>query len=115
MLFYIIKWFLIYFILVLLIHNLYIFFQNTLTTTKIKDYYNYPNQEYNKISNILNQNKKNNISENNISENNISKLINTPESFDLNNFNNVFENPISNLDSNNMKNELNDFLTKLNK
>ena len=40
MILYIIKWTLIYSVLILLLHNLYLFFQNNLTTTKIKDYYN---------------------------------------------------------------------------
>ena len=55
---YIITWALIYFILILLLHNLYLFFQKNLTTTKTKDYYNFPNKEYNKINNILNSNNK---------------------------------------------------------
>ena len=56
MIIYIIKWSIIYLLLIFLLHNLYLFFQNNLTTTKIKDFYNYPNQEYNKINNILNSN-----------------------------------------------------------
>lgn len=55
---YIITWTVIYFILILLLHNLYLFFQKNLTTTKTKDYYNFPNKEYNKINNILNSNNK---------------------------------------------------------
>lgn len=58
MFFYIITWTVIYFILILLLHNLYLFFQKNLTTTKTKDYYNFPNKEYNKINNILNSNNK---------------------------------------------------------
>ena len=54
MLFYIITWAIIYFILILVIHNLYLFFQKNLTSIKTKDYYNFPNKEYNKINNILN-------------------------------------------------------------
>ena len=50
---YIITWAIIYFILIFLLHNLYLFFQKNLTTTKTKDYYNFPNKEYNKINNIL--------------------------------------------------------------
>lgn len=55
---YIITWTVIYFILILLLHNLYLFFQKNLTTTKTKDYYNFPNKEYNKINNILNSDIK---------------------------------------------------------
>jgi hypothetical protein len=40
MILYIIKWTLLYSILIFLIHNLYLFFKNNLTNTKIKDYYN---------------------------------------------------------------------------
>tara|TARA_B100001175_G_C19327912_1_gene550985 strand:- start:238 stop:684 length:447 start_codon:yes stop_codon:yes gene_type:complete len=58
MFFYIITWTVIYFILILLLHNLYLFFQKNLTTTKTKDYYNFPNKEYNKINNILNSDIK---------------------------------------------------------
>ena len=55
---YIITWAVIYFILILLLHNLYLFFQKNLTTTKTKDYYSFPNKEYNKINNILNSHNK---------------------------------------------------------
>ena len=55
---YIITWTVIYSILILLLHNLYLFFQKNLTTTKTKDYYNFPNKEYNKINNILNSDIK---------------------------------------------------------
>jgi hypothetical protein len=55
---YIITWTVIYFILILLLHNLYLFFQKNLTITKTKDYYNFPNREYNKINNILNSDNK---------------------------------------------------------
>ena len=40
MIIYIIQWTLIYVILIFLLHNLYLFFQNNLTSTLIKDYYN---------------------------------------------------------------------------
>lgn len=55
---YIITWIIIYFTIFFLIHNLYLFFQKNLTTTKTKDYYNFPNKEYNKINNILNSDIK---------------------------------------------------------
>ncbi len=55
---YIITWTIIYLILIILLHNLYLFFQKNLTITKTKDYFNFPNNEYNKISNILNSNSK---------------------------------------------------------
>jgi len=40
MILYIITWTCIYTILLFLLHNLYLFFQNNLTTTKNRDYYN---------------------------------------------------------------------------
>lgn len=70
MFFYIITWAVIYFILILLLHNLYLFFQKNLTTTKTKDYYSFPNKEYNKINNILNSNNK--LSEKKVKNNDTS-------------------------------------------
>jgi hypothetical protein len=40
MILYIIRWTVIYILLICLLHNLYLFFQDNLTTTKNKDYYN---------------------------------------------------------------------------
>ena len=40
MILYIITWTCIYLILIFLLHNLYLFFQDNLTTTKNQDYYN---------------------------------------------------------------------------
>ena len=40
MILYIIKWTFIYVLLIYLLHNLYLFFQDNLTTTKNKDFYN---------------------------------------------------------------------------
>ena len=51
MIFYIIKWTFIYVILIFLLHNLYLFFQSNLTSTKIKDYYNTYNSESNNNNN----------------------------------------------------------------
>ena len=154
MIIYIIKWFIIYLLLIFLLHNLYLFFQNNLTTTKIKDFYNYPNQEYNKINNILNSNisvekpKKDvdvknlnvetDVNDNKYSNYNLNSksavqfntdakifpnydfknLGNSIESndnkFDINNFNSHFSQQKKEIDNDLMKNELNDFLTKLN-
>lgn len=130
MILYIIKWTLIYSILILLLHNLYLFFQNNLTTTKIKDYYNTFAIENAKI----NKNNLDNIENNNkINENLFNNIkINSTEINDLNELNtNSFNNNQFNIDQfnkdffnefnsnniindNNMKSELNDFLSKLN-
>lgn len=40
MILYIIRWTVIYVLLICLLHKLYLFFQDNLTTTKNKDYYN---------------------------------------------------------------------------
>ena len=58
---YILKWSIIYFILIMLIHQLYIYFKKNLTITKTKDYFNYSNLEYNNINSIISQNNKQNI------------------------------------------------------
>jgi len=95
MILYIITWSIIYFILILLLHNLYLFFQKNLTTTKTKDYYTFPNKEYNKINDILNSNITK--SDNNI-QNNTTKV-------DLDSKFNTFSNIDYTLNSNNQYNE----------
>ena len=95
MILYIIAWSIIYFILILLLHNLYLFFQKNLTTTKTKDYYTFPNKEYNKINNILNANI---TKTDNKIENNTTKV-------DLESKFNTFSNIDDSLNSNNQYNE----------
>lgn len=58
MILYIISWTIIYLILILILHYLFLYFQKNLTTTKTKDYYNFPNNEYDKINDILNTETK---------------------------------------------------------
>ena len=135
MLFYIVKWSILYFILILLMHNLYLYFKKNLTSTKTKDFFNYPNVEYDKIYSIINKNNligENLIGENLINENLINEPISsndTNKEFSIENFNNIFEKNTNissyNEDGNNgitgnngingMKDELNDFLNNLNK
>ena len=68
MVIYIIKWTFIYIILIFLLHNLYLFFQNNLTSTIIKDYYNTYNTSKNdnntQINNI--KTKKTTLFSNNL-------------------------------------------------
>jgi hypothetical protein len=132
---YILKWSIIYFILIMLIHQLYIYFKKNLTITKTKDYFNYSNLEYNNINSIISQNNKQNINnldknitslnndKNEIMNNNVSNVSNlnnnlNSDNFDINNFNNVFEKNNAFLDiekqSHDIKDELNDFLSNLN-
>ena len=89
MILYIIKWTLLYSMLIFLIHNLYLFFKSNLTNTKIKDYYNTFSIE-----------KYNNKSSNNLLDDDTNIL-----STSLNDLNNISDT--------NMKNELNEFLQKI--
>jgi len=139
MILYIITWTIIYLILILILHYLFLFFQKNLTTTKTKDYYNFPNNEYDKINDILNTGV-NNTAPNTV----IEKIEPIPDNqpvtvqsvetvlpnyavegttaieneagFNIDSFNSQFENkhPVSD-DKNNMKGELEDFLNKINK
>ena len=97
MLLYIIRWTVIYVLLICLLHNLYLFFQDNLTTTKNKDYYNSvliePNIEKTNIEPII---EKANIEPNNEKANNSSKDLNSDFTYQ-------------------MKYELNDFISKIEK
>jgi hypothetical protein len=105
MILYIITWTFIYLILIFLLHNLYLFFQDNLTTTKNKDYYNnvlienISNNEANVETTSIETTSPNEISPNEISPNEIS-----PNEITTN-LNNDFNNQ--------MKNELNDFISKM--
>ena len=138
MIFYIIKWTFIYVILIFLLHNLYLFFQSNLTSTKIKDYYNTYNSESNNTYNNNNNNNNNNNSAQ-VKNSNAKKTlthsnnlqVNSTNLEELNNytgFNNMeFTNQEfinqefinheltnnSNGLTNSMKSELNDFFNKL--
>jgi hypothetical protein len=95
MILYIITWTFIYLILIFLLHNLYLFFQENLTTTKNKDYYN----------NVLIENISNdaaNIETTSIETTNPNEI--SPNEITTN-LNNDFNNQ--------MKNELNDFISKM--
>lgn len=97
MFFYIVKWSILYLILILLMHNIYLFFEKNLTTTKVKDFVTMPSVEYNKINSIISTNPTNV----NLNNNTDNELIND------NNLNKIDDNE-------EMKNELNEFLSKLN-
>jgi len=127
MVIYIIKWTLIYVVLIFLLHNLYLFFQNNLTSTKIKDYYNTYNSynsynsESNNNSQIKTMKEKNIIPSSNLQINSTS-LEEINKYSDYSNYNNGFFNQeFSNNNNNNnnngltndMKSELNDFFNKL--
>lgn len=131
MLFFIIKWFILYLLLIIITHYLYLFFEKNLTSTKTKDFIGFSNNEYNKINKILETNNNKNINTNNNSINNsINDVTNTitnnntnimdfkSDKFDLNSFNSIFEtNNFSQENNNNsisMAGDLDEFLNKLN-
>ena len=91
MLLYIIRWTVIYVLLICLLHNLYLFFQDNLTTTKNKDYYNSV-----LIEPIVEPIVEPNIEPNIEKANNSSKDLNSDFNYQ-------------------MKYELNDFISKMDK
>ena len=91
MLLYIIRWTVIYVLLICLLHNLYLFFQDNLTTTKNKDYYNSV-----LIEPIVEPIVEPNIEPNIEKANNSSKDLNSDFTYQ-------------------MKYELNDFISKMDK
>ena len=128
MIIYIIKWTFIYVALIFLLHNLYLFFQNNLTSTKFKDYYNTYNSynsynsEPNNNSQIKNMREKNMVPSSNLQINSTS-LEEINKYSDYANYNNgfsdqefinqEFSNSNNNGLTNDMKSELNDFFNKL--
>ena len=110
LIFYIIKWAILYFLLIFLAHHLYLFFEKNLTTTKIKDFYNFPSSEYNKINSII-SNKQSTSKD---SETNPSSLYADIFNDSLNSTNIGIENfNINNNMDAHMKNELQDFLNNI--
>lgn len=114
MLFYITKWAIVYLILIFLAHQIYLFFEKNLTTTKIKDYYNLPSTEYSKINSILSSsgnNERQNNEYNDTPANIYADIFNDSYSNNVNvgseNFN------INNAIDKHMKNELKDFLNNI--
>lgn len=128
MILYIITWTIIYLILILILHYLFLYFQKNLTTTKTKDYYNFPNNEYDKINDILNTGAKKSEPNTSIEKVDITPTVQSAETTlpnyamegttlidNANGFNSQFENKQTDNDDNNMKGELEDFLNKINK
>jgi len=120
MILYIIKWTFIYVILIFLLHNLYLFFQSNLTSTKIKDYYNTYNSESNNSAQIKNSNTNKTVTQSH------NLQINTTSLEELNKYNEFNNQELTNQEltnqelinnnnglTNSMKSELNDFFNKL--
>lgn len=105
-------------IVILIIHNIFLFFQNNLTAPKVKDFVNKPNERYKEIYNIIdnanieNQNIKKSINEIKNNDNkNTTSIDNIPNIIPANDTN---ENLIiENKNNNSMKNELKNFLNSL--
>ena len=131
MLFFIIKWFILYLLLIFITHYLYLFFEKNLTSTKTKDFIGFSNSEYNKINKILETNNNNSINtiantiantitnnKTNIMDFKSDNLDFKSDKFDLNSFNSIFEtNNFSQENNNNsisMAGDLDEFLNKLN-
>lgn len=106
-------------IVILIIHNIFLFFQNNLTAPKVKDFVNKPNERYKEIYNIIdnanveNQNLTKTINE--IKKNNIKNTTNIDNIPNIIPANDINENLIieNNNNNNSMKNELKNFLNSL--
>ena len=103
-------WILISFILIILIHYLFIFFKDTLTVPKVKDLIYEPLEKYKKIDNITNniniEEGTTNINDL-IKSSNSNSVINTDTNTDINTDINTDTN------INDMKNELKGFFNDL--
>lgn len=99
-------------IIIIILHNIFIFFKNNLTAPKIKDFIEKPSKDYEDIYKIIN----NTDNSNNINNNTTTNLENLPVKkvhFRENNYNNdlnIIENKNSTID---MKMELKNFLNSL--
>jgi hypothetical protein len=126
MLFFIIKWFILYLLLIIITHYLYLFFEKNLTSTKTKDFIGFSNNEYNKINKILETNNNNIINTDNNKTNTNNNIMDfksdnldfKSDKFDLNSFNSIFEtnnfSQENNKNSTSMTGDLDEFLNKLN-
>ena len=107
---YIVKWSLIYITTIYLLHNLYLFFEENITSTIYKNHNATASIEMQSINNILsNSYQTRDKSKNILNTNTINNSYNNIS----NNISNNINNSIS--DNNNMEVELNEFLNTLNK
>ena len=99
-------------IVIVILHNLFIFFKNNLTAPKIKDFIDKPSKDYEEIYNIINDNKNNNLSVDTTNLENlpVKKVHFVENNLDTNTNLNLINNKNNNL---NMKNELKNFLNNL--
>lgn len=88
-------------VIIFVVHNIFNYFKNTLTTPKIKDLINKPRNEYDKIKSVINSDVNTSISENRGSDNDdITSIQRQSINKDV--------------DHNNIKSELKDFFKQLN-
>ena len=101
-------------ILIIIIHNLFIYFKDNLTAPKVKDFINKPNKNYEEIFSII-DNKENNINSIPITTSNIDSLPNIDKILPSNNLINNNNNNLIKDEKNNddMKLELKKFLNNL--
>jgi len=85
-------------IIIFVVHNIFNYFKNTLTTPKIKDLINKPRNEYDKIKSVINSNGH----------------IDTTGSNDNDNTSTEMQNIRNDVDRDNIKSELKDFFKQLN-
>ena len=85
-------------IIIFVVHNIFNYFKNTLTTPKIKDLINKPRNEYDKIKNVINSNGH----------------VDTTERNDNDNISTEMQNIRNDVDRDNIKSELKDFFKQLN-
>ena len=74
MIFFILKISILSFVLIFIIHNILLYLQKTLTTPKLKDLVNNPNQQYKVIYETINSNPTNDNSANNDNANNDNNI-----------------------------------------
>jgi len=99
-------------ILIIIIHNLFLYFKDNLTAPKVKDFINKPNKNYEEIYSILENN--NNINSSSITTSYIDTLPNIEKILPSNNLINENNNLIKDEKKNDdMKLELKKFLNNL--
>jgi len=99
-------------ILIIIIHNLFLYFKDNLTAPKVKDFINKPNKNYEEIYSILENN--NNINSSSITTSSIDTLPNIEKILPSNNLINENNNLIKDEKKNDdMKLELKKFLNNL--
>ena len=96
----VILWAVISLVIIMLTHNIYIFFKDTLTVPKVKDFINEPNNIYKEVEETLKKEREN--------------INNNTNNNTINNTNNNTNNKTNNMNENEMKDELKHFFKELN-